>query len=122
MEQALADLLLRMSYMHGLGPGLGPRGYGNILIQPDLLYEELLERYGLGNENRRGASQEIIDSYPILVVGQDEALKQCILKGNEEESTKPPSESDLMALSSCLCCCTTKQGKQWIVDAWNKQE
>jgi hypothetical protein len=96
MEQALADLLLRMSYMHGLGPGLGPRGYGNILIQPDLSYEELLERYGLGNENRRGASQEIIDSYPVVVVGQDEASKQCISKANEEESTKPSSESDSM--------------------------
>ncbi|KAL3783370.1 hypothetical protein HJC23_013415 [Cyclotella cryptica] len=69
MERALAEMLLRMSYMHGFVPA---RGYGNILIQPELSYEELLERYGLGNENRRGASEGVIDSYPVAVVGEDD--------------------------------------------------
>mmetsp|Transcript_14207 Transcript_14207/g.27120 ORF Transcript_14207/g.27120 Transcript_14207/m.27120 type:complete len:663 (-) Transcript_14207:98-2086(-) len=63
LERRLAETLLRMSYMHNFAPR-----NGNVLFQPDASFEELIERFGMGNDNR-GASQEIIDSYPVEIVG-----------------------------------------------------
>lgn len=105
MDRALAEMLLRMSYMHGFVPA---RGYGNILIQPDLSYEELLERYGLGNENRRGASEEVIDSYPIVVVGEDDDQETAESKQKHDQiekdlsSTKTTGAVDYGTCGICL--------------------
>lgn len=80
MERALSELLLRMSYMHGIGGR-----YGNVVIQPNMSYEELIERFGMGDENRRGASEEVIDSYPVVVVGGDEKKVAAKLNSNTQD-------------------------------------
>jgi hypothetical protein len=105
MEQALSDLLLRMSYMHGLGR------HGNIVIQPNLSYEELLERYGMGDENRRGASEEIINSYPVEVIGNDDD-KSVVKKDeddenqslNTDETNHVPNKSENFDHGTCGIC------------------
>ncbi|KAL3769173.1 hypothetical protein ACHAWU_001241 [Discostella pseudostelligera] len=62
LELSLLETLVRMSYARG-GTGLG----NNIILQPEESFEELIQRFGLGTENR-GASTEVIDSYPVEVV------------------------------------------------------
>merc|ERR1711976_181297 len=43
----------------------------------------------MGNENRRGASAEIIDSYPVVVVGEEDcAAKKVDEQNNCETSVK----------------------------------
>lgn len=66
LERRLAELLMRMSYLQDNVP----HNNGNIIFQPDATFEELLDRFGTGTENR-GASQEVIDSYPVEVVGRE---------------------------------------------------
>ena len=94
MEQVLSELLLRMSFMHGLG-----RGYENVVIQPNLSYEELLQRYGMGNENR-GASLEVIDSYPIVVVGHDDKKRE--IEDEKETAMKSDEITDYGTCGICL--------------------
>jgi hypothetical protein len=62
LELSLLETLVRTSYARG-GTGLG----NNIILQPEESFEELIQRFGLGTENR-GASAEVIDSYPVEVV------------------------------------------------------
>ena len=102
-EQALSELLLRMSHMHGLG------GAGNVVIQPNLTYEELLERFGMGDENRRGASEEVIDSYPVVIVGNDEDdekqetdLKKDDHDGNDNLTSADEKTVDYGTCGICL--------------------
>lgn len=63
LERSLLEILVQMSYSRDFGPGPGP----NVILQPEESFEELIQRFGLGNDNR-GASQEVIDSYPVEVV------------------------------------------------------
>jgi hypothetical protein len=98
-ERALSEMLLRMSYMHGIGG----RGHGNIVLQPNLSYEELLQRYGMGDENRRGASQEVIDSYPVVVVGkEDEEEEASKVKEDEKKSAAKAEPVDYGTCGICL--------------------
>jgi hypothetical protein len=62
LELSLLETLVRMSYARG-GTGLG----NNMILQPEESFEDLIQRFGLGTENR-GASAEVIDSYPVEVV------------------------------------------------------
>lgn len=98
-ELALSELLLRMSHMHGLG------GDGNVVIQPNMSYEELLERFGMGDENRRGASDEVIDSYPVAIVG-DDAKHDAKLKddhdGKDNQSSADEKTVDYGTCGICL--------------------
>ena len=62
-ERSLLEILVQMSYSRDFGPGPG----NNVILQPEESFEELIQRFGLGNENR-GATQEVVDSYPVEVV------------------------------------------------------
>ena len=70
LELSLLETLVRMSYSRG-GTGIG----NNSILQPEESFEELIQRFGLGTENR-GASAEVINSYPVEVVRR-------IVKGND---------------------------------------
>jgi hypothetical protein len=65
VERSLLDLLVRMSYRseYGLGPG------GGMILQPEESFEELVRRFGIGTEGR-GATLEVVDSYPVEVVAR----------------------------------------------------
>jgi len=79
LERSLLEILVQMSYSRDFGPGPG----NNVILQPEESFEELIRRFGLGNENR-GASQAVIDSYPVEVVRGEE----------EEEIGSDESEGD----------------------------
>ena len=130
MEQALSDMLLRMSYMNGLRPR------GNFVIQPNLSYEELLEMYGNGDENRRGASEEVINSYPIEMVGRETDTVEFKKKMEEKtESSNPNETSDKKVdFGTCGICLEDYQYGEWkkslscphsfhreCIDRWLKQ-
>jgi hypothetical protein len=95
-----------MSYMHGIGA----RGRGNIVIQPNLSYEELLERYGMGDENRRGASQEIIDSYPVVVIGEEHKEEEAKMKKDEKVSRAKDESVDCDYGTCGICLEDYRQG------------
>jgi len=82
LERSLLEALLRMSHGRDFGPG-PERPVGS--------YEELLRRFGAGNENR-GASRDVIDSYPTEVVGEATAASL----GRDDDA---PSE-----LGTCGIC------------------
>ncbi|ACI64389.1 predicted protein [Thalassiosira pseudonana CCMP1335] len=94
-ERELLEMLIRMSYANNnFAPTMG----NNVLIQPEMSYEELLERFGLGNDNR-GASEEVINSYPVEVVGDgdNEEGVECVL---EKESKKLKSDDEATSMLS----------------------
>ena len=88
--------------MHGLG------GAGNVVIQPNLTYEELLERFGMGDENRRGASEEVIDSYPVVIVGNDEddEKQETDLKKDDHDGNDNLTSADEKTVDygTCVIC------------------
>ena len=61
IERALLELLLRTSHNRPMMEG------SHVIIQPEASFEELLDRFGTGLEHR-GASQQVIDSYPVEIV------------------------------------------------------
>jgi hypothetical protein len=65
LERTLIDALARMSYLSGFGRVVP--GGRNAILQPTESFEELVARFGLGTEGR-GASREVIDSYPVEVI------------------------------------------------------
>ncbi|KAL7526886.1 hypothetical protein ACHAWF_001958 [Thalassiosira exigua] len=83
VERSLLEVLVQMSYSPDFGPGAG----NNIILQPEETFEELIQRFGLGDEGR-GATQEIIDSYPVEIVQKDRREKE------EEEKDEDESYSD----------------------------
>ncbi|KAL7427982.1 hypothetical protein ACHAXH_000727, partial [Discostella pseudostelligera] len=88
LELSLLETLVRMSYARG-GTGLG----NNIILQPEESFEELIQRFGLGTENR-GASAEVIDSYPVEIV-------QRVTRSNEVESAEKQSRASSSDLGKC---------------------
>jgi len=65
-ESELLSLLIRMSY----GNRNGGHDVDGVVLQPEQSFEELLERFGIGTENR-GASREVIASYPVETIVGD---------------------------------------------------
>lgn len=64
LERTFLQLLMRASFNR-------PTSHGShVIIEPEVTFEDLLERFGSGLE-RRGASQAVIDSYPVEIVGSD---------------------------------------------------
>jgi hypothetical protein len=96
MERALLELLLRSSYNHPMA--LGMEG-SNTLIQPDASFEDLLERFGSGVENR-AATQQVIDSYPVEIVsGGGGSIHESDESDDESAKKKPKIE-----LGTCGIC------------------
>ena len=91
LERSLLEVLVAMSYQQ-TGPG-----FNNVILQPEESYDELIQRFGLGTENR-GASQEVIDSYPVEVVTarprirKDEEVEE--ERGGNETSSKKRKFND----------------------------
>lgn len=105
VELSLLETLVRMSYARG-GTGLG----NNIVLQPDESFEELIQRFGLGTENR-GASADVIDSYPVEVVrgagGNDENnqdFKESVGSGKTACSESSSSHEATTDLGTCGIC------------------
>lgn len=86
VERSLLEILVQMSYSRDFGPGPG----NNIILQPEESFEELIHRFGLGNDNR-GASQDVIDSYPVEVVRAEGEAED----GDSSESDYDDDESIL---------------------------
>ena len=99
LEQTLLEILIQMSYARG-DRGVS-NGGNNVILQPEESFEELIRRFGLGTQNR-GASQEIISSYPVVTVqapekseseSDDEAETDvcgiCLDEQNTGDSVKP---------------------------------
>ena len=101
LERSLLAILVQMSYSRNFGhPG------SNIIMQPEESFEELIQRFGLGNENR-GASQEVIDSYPVEVVKRagtksKEGEGKMDVDETEEEEGDNVLDSDLGTCGICL--------------------
>ena len=102
VERTMLELLLRTSYnrpmMHG----------SHIIIQPEATFEDLLERFGTGLEGR-GASQEVIDSYPVEIVGSDgkdgstwEERTSSDKSDDDSESAKKRPKIDVGTCNICL--------------------
>jgi hypothetical protein len=85
IERTLLELLLRTSYNRSMPEE------SHVIIQPEATFEDLLERFGNGLEGR-GASQEVIDSYPVEIVGVDGRDGECCEK--EQSSDKADDESE----------------------------
>jgi hypothetical protein len=100
MERALLELLLRSSYNHPMA--LGMEG-SNTLIQPDASFEDLLERFGAGIENR-AATQQVIDSYPVEIVsgGGGSIHESCHNDESGDESAKKKPKIELGTCGICL--------------------
>lgn len=100
MERALLELLLRSSYNHPMA--LGMEG-SNTLIQPDASFEDLLERFGAGIENR-AATQQVIDSYPVEIVsgGGGSIHESCDNDESDDESAKKKPKIELGTCGICL--------------------
>jgi hypothetical protein len=123
MERALSEMLLRMSYMHG-------SRHGNIVIQPELSYEELLERFRNDlDENRRGASEEIIRSYPVVLVGEEDDKVDAKRKKEQEAETEEKKDYGTCGIcledyqkgerTKALCCPHSFHAE--CIDRWLKQ-
>ncbi|KAL9182832.1 hypothetical protein ACHAXT_004111 [Thalassiosira profunda] len=107
LERSLLEILVRMSYSGNFGPGPG----NNVILQPEESFEELIQRFGLGTENR-GASQEVIDSYPVETVTKEEAGGEEDRKvsaegktpesGDEADGPETNQYSDLGTCNICL--------------------
>ena len=102
LERTLLELLLRSSYSRPMMHG------SHIIVQPDATFEELLERFGTGMEGR-GASQEVIDSYPVEIVGSDEnddsscdERTSSVKSDDDSESAKKKHKIDLDTCNICL--------------------
>ena len=102
LERTLLELLLRSSYSRPMMHG------SHIIVQPDATFEELLERFGTGMEGR-GASQEVIDSYPVEIVGSDEnddssceERTSSDKSDDDSESAKKRHKIDLDTCNICL--------------------
>ncbi|KAL7492047.1 hypothetical protein ACHAWT_003180 [Skeletonema menzelii] len=102
VERTMLELLLRTSYnrpmMHG----------SHVIIQPEATFEDLLERFGTGLEGR-GASQEVIDSYPVEIVGSDgkdgstwEERTSSDKSDDDSESAKKRPKIDVGTCNICL--------------------
>ena len=97
IERTVLGLLLRSSYNRPTTNG------AHVIIQPEATFEELLERFGSGLEGR-GASQEVIDSYPVEVVGADDrdASQDENEIGDGSESVNKKPKIDMGTCSICL--------------------
>lgn len=102
IERTLLELLLRTSYNRPMMEG------SHVFIQPEATFEDLLERFGNGLEGR-GASQEVIDSYPVEIVGADMEGRDggCCEKETssdkaDEESAKKRPKIDVGTCNICL--------------------
>ncbi|KAK1747462.1 RING finger protein [Skeletonema marinoi] len=86
IERTLLELLLRQSYNRQMST------VNHVIIQPEATFEDLIERFGTGLEGR-GASQEVIDSYPVEIVGADGRDGGCCEERTSSDKSDDDSES-----------------------------
>ncbi len=113
LERALIDALARMSYLGGVGRAVP--GRRNVILQPTESFEELVARFGLGTEGR-GASREVIDSYPVEVIvrGGERDASTTTGGGSRDDGTdrtatkegerSPNEENDESGFGTCGIC------------------
>jgi len=102
IERTFLQLLHRASLNRTMSHG------SHVIIQPGATFEDLLERFGSGLEGRE-ASQVVIDSYPVEIVGsggQDGgSCKERSSSGkadNDGVSTKKKPKIDMGTCNICL--------------------
>ena len=106
LERSLLEVLVNMSHSRDFG---GPMNRNNIILQPEQSFEELIQQFGMGNENR-GASQEVIDSYPVEVVRKQEdemdidieSEGESIEDGSDEKMEKTNANEELISLNKAM--------------------
>ena len=101
-ENELLGLLIRMSY----GNRRGGHNMDGVLLQPEESFEELLERFGIGTENR-GASDEVIASYPVETIVNNDTAPPANNDTSEDvrsssDGEKPSAKSPLDRQQSSL--------------------
>lgn len=102
IERTFLQLLLRASFNRPFSHG------SHVIIEPEATFEDLLERFGSGLEGRE-ASQAVIDSYPVKIVGSGGQLggssdeKSASGKADDgSESAKEKPEIDMGTCNICL--------------------
>jgi len=90
LERSLLEVLVTMSNSRDFGGA----NRSNIILQPEQSFEELIQQFGMGTENR-GASQEVIDSYPVEVVRRKEEEEMDIDIESESESIEDGSDMNM---------------------------
>jgi hypothetical protein len=91
LERTLIDALARMSNLRGFGHVVP--GGRNVILQPTESFEELVARFGIGTEGR-GASREVIDSYPVEVIARGGGEGSMTDGGNHDDRTDLVPEKD----------------------------
>lgn len=103
IERTLLELLLRTSYTRPMMEG------SHVIIQPEATFEDLLERFGNGLEGR-GASQQVIDSYPVEIVGAEDGRDgdDCCEKekssDNADDESKSAKKRPKIDVGTCNIC------------------
>ena len=93
LEQSLLALLVEMSYSSSVGPGPGDR----LLLRPELAFHELTQQFNLEERGSRGASERVIQSYPVKKV-----LQENLAEGGSDHVDTADREAKLSTCRICL--------------------